>query len=78
MMRDVVSDLPRCNSVTADIEGRTDEYIVAAKRGYAIYSKKEHTLRYNRKIYEDDPVKAERMRFVSVTERYLKALEITS
>jgi len=48
--------------VTADIESSTDEYIVAAKQGFAIFNKKTG-LRYVKKTYEDDSVMAEKMRF---------------
>jgi hypothetical protein len=33
-------------SITADIEGRSGEYIVAAKRGFAVFSKVTRQLTY--------------------------------
>ena len=41
------------HSVTADIEGTDDEYIVGAKAGYAIVNKQTGELRYIKKYWDD-------------------------
>lgn len=41
-------------SITADIEGIEDEYIVGAKHGYAIFNKKTSELRYIKKVWNGD------------------------
>ncbi|KAA8894888.1 regucalcin like protein [Sphaerosporella brunnea] len=51
--------------VTADIEGRNNnnEFLVAAKRGFALLDRNTGKLSYIKKVYEDDAEMAERMRF---------------
>ncbi|KAF8540990.1 putative anterior fat body protein [Trichophaea hybrida] len=46
--------------ITTDIEGRSGEYIVAAKRGFAVFNEATRQLTYV-KTYEDEPEMAERM-----------------
>ncbi|KAI5803799.1 hypothetical protein EDC01DRAFT_611716 [Geopyxis carbonaria] len=45
------------------IDSQFGEYIVGAKYGFAIFNKEKSSLRYIKKIYEDDEIMAEKMRF---------------
>jgi len=48
--------------ITADIEGRPDEHIVAAKYGFATPTFRIAYCTYIEEVYEDDAEMAERMR----------------
>ncbi|KAL7266900.1 rRNA-processing protein cgr1 [Rhizina undulata] len=56
----IYRDMNKKGNTDKDIEGNDEEFIVAAKRGYALFNKKTGKLRYVKKIYEDNPKMADR------------------